>query len=439
MKICVLGLGYVGLTLSLMLAENNLIVTGIDTKKETVELLTKGKSPISENGIDELLTKHIGKNLQVYEQIPKNEHFDVFIVCVGTPLDNKGSPIVDYVIHASNEVGSNIKKNGMIILRSTVPVGTTRNIVKPIIEEKSGLKSGIDFNLIFAPERTIEGAAISELRNNPQVIGSLTEDGLSLASKLFERMTKTIVPVSSIETAEMIKLIDNSYRDVHFAFSNELAVICELSKLDVHECISKANFMYSRNTIPLPSPGVGGPCLSKDSIILSHVAKQIGYDPKLLIHSRWINDYMPTFLAQKISRKLNELNKNPNKLKIFIIGFAFKGIPETDDIRNSPTLLLLDSLQKNYSTLYGYDPVVSSKEIEKLGVVFEDIENGFKNADCVIFMNNNLSYSSLNLKDLLKTTTKPCLFVDCWNMFREDIKKYLEIEKGIVYTSVGLD
>ncbi len=439
MKVCVLGLGYVGLTLSLMLAEHNFCIIGVDTKKETIESLMKGKSTISERGVDELLTKHIGKNLQVFEQIPKNEIFDVFVICVGTPLDSTSSPIIDYVVHASHEVGLTIKKNGMVILRSTVPVGTTTNIVKPIIEEKSGLKAGIDFDLVFAPERTIEGAAILELQNNPQVIGSLTEHGISSASDLFKKMTKIIVPVSSIETAEMIKLIDNSYRDVHFAFSNELAIICELSKLDVHECISKANFKYARNTIPHPSPGVGGPCLSKDSIILSHVAKQIGYQPKLIVNSRWINDYMPTFLAQKISKKLNKLNKNPNKLKIFIIGFAFKGIPETDDIRNSPTLILLDSLQKNHSNIYGYDPVVSSKEIEKLGSIFVNIEKGFENADCIIFMNNNASYLSLNLKELLDKTARPCLFVDCWNMFRENVKKYMETDKGIFYTGIGID
>jgi UDP-N-acetyl-D-mannosaminuronic acid dehydrogenase len=149
--------------------------------------------------------------------------------------------VLNHVIAASKQVGSIIKKNSMVILRSTIPIGTTRNTIKPIIEEISGLVVGKDFSLIFAPERTIEGAALSELKSNPQIIGSLTTDGIEKSSILFMKPTPTIVPVSNLETAEMIKLIDNTYRDVHFAFSNELALICENLNLNVYECIQKGN------------------------------------------------------------------------------------------------------------------------------------------------------------------------------------------------------
>ena len=128
-------------------------------------------------------------------------------------------------------------------------------------------------------------------------------------------MTQTIIPVSSIETAEMMKLIDNTYRDVRFAYANEIAIICEILKLDAKECIEKANFQYPRNNIPMPSPGVGGPCLSKDPYILAHVANQYGYNPEVISHSRWVNEYIPSFLAKKIVRKIETMNKKEN-LKI---------------------------------------------------------------------------------------------------------------------------
>lgn len=409
-------------------------VVGVDTKKETIQSLNNGISTIHEKEILPLLKKHLGTNFMAKESIPDDE-FDAFIICVGTPLDSKKIPVIDHVITASEEVASHLKKNNLVILRSTIPVGTTRKTVKPIIEKKSGLKAGVDFELVFAPERTLEGAAISELKKNPQIIGSFSDAGIEKASKLFNSLTETIIPVSNLETAEMIKLIDNSYRDVHFAYANELAIICETLNLDAHECIKKANYEYPRNNIPIPSPGVGGPCLTKDPIILSHSSEHYGYKPNLITQSRLLNEYVPSYLASKILRKLKDLNKDKDNSKIFIIGFAFKGNPETADMRNSSTLILVAELKKHFSKIFGYDSVASSTEIEKEGVKVTSIEKGFENADCVVIMNNNKSYLSLDIEKLLDTTSKPCLFVDCWNMFRTIANK----GEKIIYTGVGID
>ena len=353
---------------------------------------------------------------------------------MGTPLDANHKPILEYIVSACNEISFKLKKGQTIILRSTVPVGTTRNIIIPILEKNSGLKAGSDFEVVFAPERTAEGIALSELLKNPQIIGSLTSKGIETATKLFSKMTKTILPVSNIETAEMMKLIDNSYRDVHFAYSNEIALICEMLKIDARECIEKANFEYPRNQIPMPSPGVGGPCLSKDPHILVHVANNFGYNPKLISHSRWINENVPSFLSSKIIKKLENLNKKIETTKIFIVGFAFKGNPETDDIRESSTLVLLNELKKKYSNIFGYDPVVSKKQIENLGISYMGFEDGFVNSDCIIFMNNNKSYSKYDIKQLMKKTNKPCVFVDTWSMFQE-----LSNMEDIIYTGVGIE
>ena len=432
MKVCVVGLGYVGLTLAITLADCGIIVYGVDSKKETVSSLKNGKPTISEKDVDSLLKKHLGTNLHVLENIPDMD-FDAYMICVGTPLNSTNSPILDYIISASEETGTRLRKGQIVILRSTIPVGTSRKIVIPILEKKSNLKSGVDFDVIFAPERTAEGVALSELKTNPQIIGSLTSEGIEKASQIFKQMTPTIIPVSSIETAEMMKLIDNTYLDVRFAYANEIAIICEILKLDAKECIEKANFQYPRNNISVPSPGVGGPCLSKDPYILAHVAKQYGYKPELISHSRWVNEYIPSFLAKKVVRKIEMAGKKENS-KIFIIGFAFKGNPETGDIRNSPTLILVEELKKHFANIVGYDPVVPASDIENIGITVNTVQGGFEDADCVIIMNNHKSYHSLNVKELLRSSSKPCVFVDCWSMFRDLVK-----EDGIIYTGVGID
>lgn len=433
MKVCVVGLGYVGLTLALVLADCGIKVIGIDSNKEIVTKLRSGKPTISEKDVGSLLSKHKEENFIVSSEIDETD-FEVFVISVGTPLNEQNSPILDYLINSCDEIGKRLKTNQLVIVRSTVPVGATRNVIIPILEEKSGLKAGSDFEVVFAPERTAEGVAISELRSNPQIIGGLSEKSIKQAEKLFEKMTKTIIPLSSLEAAEMIKLIDNSYRDVRFAYANEIALICETLKLDARECIRKANFGYSRNSIPEPSPGVGGPCLSKDPHILVHVSKQFGFEPNLIMHSRWLNEFVPSHLASKIDKKITAAGKNKKNLKILIIGFAFKGEPETDDTRNSSTIILLKELKKQYSMIYGYDPVVKMEEIERLGAIPTTIKEGFHNADCVIIMNNHKSYTKLDMKNLIKSTSKPLIFVDCWSMFKE-----IQKEGGIVYTGIGVE
>lgn len=433
MKVCVLGLGYVGLTLALTLADCGVDVFGVDKNKQTVTALKNGKATITENNVEYLLRKYLKKKFHVAENIPK-KNFDVFIIAVGTPINDENSPILDDVVSATEEVGSNLQRQQLVSLRSTIPVGLTRKILIPILEKKSGLKVSEDFDIVYAPERTAEGVALAELKQNPQIIGSLSEKGFDKAKKLFSLMTDTILQASSLEAAEMIKLIDNTYRDVQFAYANEIAIICEKLKINARECIEKANFRYPRNRIPVPSPGVGGPCLSKDPRILAYVAKQTGYKPNLIINSRILNEFVPIYLASKVIRKLRSLDKPREKIKIFIIGFAFKGDPETGDLRDSSTLLLLKELKKEFHKIYGYDPVIPNKEIEKVGVVGTTINEGFEDADCVIIMNNHKSYRTYDLENLIKHASKPCIFVDCWGIF-----EHKKREDGIIYTGIGID
>lgn len=436
-EIAIMGMGYVGLTLSVVLAKNGFKVYGIEVKKEIVENLKSGKPHFHETRLEALLRQQqkLG-NLKIHESLP-NEEIDVYIISVGTPL-KKGNrtPNIDYIRNVVVNVANNLNQNSLIILRSTVPVGTSRNIVLPLLEKQSGLKAGKDFSFAFAPERTIEGNAIVELETNPQIIGGFDEKSVSQASDLFRKLTPTVINVSSLEAAEMIKILDNTYRDIRFAYANEVAMICEKLNLDATELINAANTHYPRNNIPAPSPGVGGACLSKDPYILIDFAKKAGYDAKIIEESRRINEYIPIQIVKRIKAKLEEFNKDIKKAKIFIVGFAFKGEPETSDMRDSTTLWFIDELKKYASDIYGFDPVIDNELLKHLGIkVCDTMEEGYSNADVILFLNNHKSYLDLDPFEICSKMNKPAIFYDAWRMFEEEMFKDMT---DICYRGVGL-
>lgn len=433
-KVCILGLGYVGLTLAVTLAEIKIKVVGVDTNKSLIDTVSQGKSYFYEKGLDVLVKKYLGDNFQVSERIPDKCDFNVFIIGVGTPLNAARTPDLASVEGSAKEIGRFLKPEDMVILRSTVPVGTTRNVVKPILERASGLKAGEDFSLVFAPERTVEGNALRELRELPQIIGAVDEKSFIKASNLFRKITPTVINVSSLEGAEMIKIMDNTHRDLNFAIANEMALICESLGLNAVELIKAANMGYNRTNIPVPSPGVGGACLSKDPYILLDVARQAGHHSHFIELGRKINEHMPGHVADKVKKFLVEHKKGKNP-KIFILGFAFKAKPMTSDIRNSPTLLLLDQLRSTSDQIYGYDPAVDGDAIRSdFKVKPCAIADGFHQADAVIIMLNHDIFAEVDIFSLLSTTRKPCFFYDGWQLFkRSDI---LQV-KGITYEGVG--
>lgn len=428
-KICVVGLGYVGLTLSIVLAEKSFEVYGVETNKSILEQLNKCKPHFREKNLDILLKKFLNRNLHISGKISEHD-FGTFIICVGTPLNKKTKkPVLDYVINASNEVAKCLSEDALVVLRSTIPIGTTRNIVKPILDN-----SKKDYRLAFCPERTVEGAALTELKQLPQIVGGIDEDSIDRALDIFRRVTPTTIQVSSLEAAEMIKILDNTFRDVNFAYANEIAIICEKLGLDALELILSANMGYPRTKIPTPG-FVGGACLEKDPYILVYFAEKLGYNPSLIKDSRSINESLPLHIAKKIENGFKKLKKDKNS-KIFITGFAFKGQPETADLRGSSTIDLLTNLKKmGYKNLYGHDFVVLPKDLEKLGVKLCTIEYGFKNSDCVIIATNHLSYYNLDIEYLSSLMNKPSLLIDVWRVFDYNIVK----ANGIIYKGVGLD
>lgn len=419
-----------GATLAATLAEKGFSVYGVEVKQDIVDGFNNFQPQFHEKGLDILLKKYLKKNLFVLNKIPENMAMDAFVIAVGTPLNKKTKkPVMDYVIQASKEVSGYLREKGLVILRSTVPVGTTRNCVLPILKKKCK-----NFHLAFCPERTIEGEALVELKKLPQIIGGLDEESLNRASELFIKITKTILRVSSLEAAEMIKLLNNAYRDLTFAFANEVGLMAKKLDLDALELIEAANFGYPRADIPVPG-FVGGVCLEKDPHILVDLTKKAGYYPKLVKLARVINESLPAYTMGVIKGHFEKMKKDITRAKIFISGFAFKGRPETDDLRGSPTLDFLKLLKgEGAKNISGHDFVVSARAIASLGVKPSSLKEGFTKADCALIMNNHLSYEHLDIDGLLDLMNKPAVFFDGWHIFDPDI---IKTHKHIIYEGLG--
>lgn len=379
----------------------------------------------------------VNKNFSVINKIPNNVSYDVFIIAVGTPLEkDKKAPNLSSLTDVIEEVGKNLRSGSLVCMRSTVPVGYTRNEVLPRLEKISNLISGEDFHIAFVPERTIEGKALSELKENTQIIGGLTDKCVEKATNLFYRLTSTIVNVSTLEAAELIKFVDNTYRDVTFAYANEVAMISEHMGLDAFEIIKSANIHYPRNNVPIPSPGVGGACLSKDPYILIDTAEKHGYSSSLISEARRVNEIMPKRIVERLKLKSLELGKDLDSSIILICGFAFKGNPETTDLRNSTTLWLLNSLKlETDCEIRGYDPIVNDDEISELGVTPVSLPEGFENVDILIVANNHNSFKYWDINEINTKINHPCIIYDGWRMLNQDIIKN---NKNVTYMAPGL-
>jgi len=435
-EVMILGLGYVGLTLALVLADAGFSVTGYDIDSELIEKLMKKQSLFYEKGIEDCLQKHIGNGLRLASFLD-SALADIYIITVGTPVDKKTfKPDLSYIEIASEAVGSILKKNDLVVLRSTVPIGVSRNVVLPKLEQVSKLKPGEDFLMAFCPERTAEGRALEELRKNPQIVGGLDLKSTELASRFFNEVTHTVIDAGSLEGAELCKLLDNTYRDVTFAYANQMALLCEKVGLNLNDLIDKVNLGYGRNSIPKPSPGVGGACLSKDPYILIRNFEEFGIDASLTEIARQINESSSNAIYERSNALLSGADKTLQDAKVFILGFAFKGEPETSDLRDSTTCWFLDVLKHNgVKNIWGYDPIVDPAELEKKGVKVCSVEQGFNEADAVFIMNNHRAFSNIRIIKLLKSMNHPALFFDSWQIFHlSDIKNV----QGIIYASVGV-
>ncbi len=425
----IVGLGYVGLTLALVLADHGFQVRGVDANPRVRNSLRRGRPHFYEVGLEELLGDHLGGNFEVVEAFDPGE-CDMYVIAVGTPVDRTNTPQTASLERASSSVGRVLKQGDAVILRSTVPVGTTRGVVIPILEKTSGLVAGRDFYAAFAPERTAAGKAVEELRRLPQVIGGIDRASAEVAMNVFNSFTSHSIIVESLEEAEMVKLINNTYRDVTFAFANELALLCHRWGIDTRRVIEAANRDYERGRVPLPSPGVGGYCLKKDPFIYIASGRKKGLVPLLALRARRVSEEMVAFLSARIRAFLEERGKTGKHAKICFIGVAFKGDPVTSDVRGSTTLDLVAALKSRRRRLVGYDPAVDRRDLAGSGIrMVRDVRAAIRGATVVAVMSNNPAFKTLPMRRLLRSVRRPALLIDAWGLYPpEEITKVPGVE-----------
>ena len=406
--IVVVGLGYVGLTLSVALAEAGFRVLGVEKRKNVVDLTNSGKPHFDENGLTIALNRVLKSNFFSASVDMKNVTCSSYIISVGTPINQEGIPRLDYIENAIKEVAESMKDDSLIILRSTVKIGTSKNVVSRILKN-----TGKNFHIAMCPERTLEGRALQELKSLPQIIGSNSKEGFLRAENIFRKITKTIVKVSSLEAAEIVKLVDNTYRDVQFAFANEVARICESFNVSALEVISSGKLGYERTNVSLPGL-VGGPCLEKDPHILSHSLREKGIEIEITNACRFVNERQPYETVRSIKKESVKRGFD-KKIKIAVMGLAFKGIPSTNDLRGSMAFKVFDALEKEFSDadVFIYDSIVSSHDMREnfpQYTISESMKDATKNASIVILVNNHpdLTYSNID---------KNGFIYDYWNRY----------------------
>lgn len=431
-QVCVLGLGYVGLTLAVAMADVGFNVLGVEIRDEVLTLLNRGEAHFHEPGLQERLRRVIRSgHLQCANRIPKNWSGSVFIITVGTPLDAQGRSRLDMVENVAREVAERMSNESLVIMRSTVKLGTTRKVVLPLL---AGSKKA--FDLAFCPERTLEGKALTELRQLPQIVGGMTSQAAVRASHLFQLITPTVVRVSSLETAEMIKLIDNAQRDVAFAYANEVARACDAIGVSAAEVIQAGKLGYPRTNLPMPGP-VGGPCLEKDSHILAEGLRDLGIEPEITIAARRTNENQPKEVVTYLKSFTDGLSGFSQKPRITLMGIAFKGQPATDDLRGTMARPIYARLRDSYpaAEFRGFDAVVSAKDINGFGLnPATSLLQAFSGASLVVILNNHPAFSSMDIEELAKEMQTPGLIYDFWNSFKT---LDLHLPSGISYMALG--
>jgi UDP-N-acetyl-D-mannosaminuronic acid dehydrogenase len=414
--ICVLGLGYVGLTLATMLAEVGYNVVGVERRPDVVDMTNNGIPHFSETGLEDALTRVTRSGrLVARKDFDKNSSADTYIITVGTPLSTDGVVRLDMIEATAHEVAANMRDGALVILRSTVKVGATREVVSPILAA-----SGTRFDIAMCPERTLEGNALHELRELPQIIGADDPAVADRAAAIFRRLTSSIVQVSNPETAEIIKLVDNTYRDVRFAFANEVARLCDAYGVRAHEVISAGKLGYTRTDVALPGL-VGGPCLEKDPHILLQSAQTRGIHLELSAAGRLVNERQPSETVSFISEEIARRNLAA-PLRITILGMAFKGMPPTDDLRGSMSIKVLEALRNAHpeAEIGLYDPVITSEALAAAfpkDRTFTRLGDAVSGASVVVIANNHPDLGRISPRTLTEFVAPDGFIFDYWNHF----------------------
>ena len=398
-KVCIVGMGYVGTSLSAIFAENGFTVYGIDVNPDIIETVEQNQCPIEEDKITELFEMYAASgDITITDSYESIDPCSTVIVTVGTPL-TKEDPDLSNVEAASKSVGHYIDYGDLVIYRSTLPAGATEDTIRPILDAESGLVAGEDYSLAFCPERMAEGNAYNDITSLPVVVGGLTHTCSKKAKKFWDTLEHKTVSVSSPRAAELTKLADNWWIDLNIALANEIALLSKKVGVDALEVIHAANTLPKGEhnvNILYPGAGVGGSCLVKDPWFVANLGESHGLDLKTPRVSREVNDKMPSHMVNLIEEGLGELEKQT----IAVLGYAFKG--ETDDIRNTPAKKIVELLNEYDLDIRITDPYVRSEDItEDVGYSLTRLPDGLKDAHAIVIVTGHRQYDNLSPENLI--------------------------------------
>jgi UDP-N-acetyl-D-glucosamine dehydrogenase len=390
----VVGLGYVGLPLAVELAKAGYHATGIDLDNGKVDAITQGRSYIPDVASADVKSLRDAGKLDATTDFSIVKELDTINICVPTPLRKTKDPDMSYIVSAVEAIARHLHPGMLIVLESTTYPGTTDEVVQPLLEA-TGLKAGVDFFIAFSPERVDPGNPHFQTHNVPKVVGGLTPNCAMLAGALYGSAIETIVPVSSTRVAEMVKLLENTFRAVNIGLVNELALMCDRMNIDVWEVVDAAKTKPFGFMAFYPGPGLGGHCIPIDPFYLSWKAKQSGFDPRFIELAGHINAGMPHYVVDKVMDALNTRRKAINGSRVLVVGVAYKR--DIDDMRESPALdvmHLLDTKGAIVDYADPYVPVVHGREWPgRRDVKAVELKRGtFKQYDCVVIVTDHKAF-----------------------------------------------
>jgi len=411
-KIAILGLGYVGLPLATIFAEAGFNVVGVEPDQAKVDKLDAGESYVQDVPSAKLAQLMKSGHLKATTDFSVLAEADAVSICVPTPLRKTGDPDLSYILVATDELAKYMHPGVVVVLESTTYPGTTREILLPKLTENSGLEVGEDFFLAFSPERVDPGREDWTTYNTPKVIGGITAACSEMASMWYQQALKTVVPVSSAESAEMAKLLENTFRMINIGLVNEMAIMCDRLGLDVWEIIDAAAtkpFGFMKFS---PGPGLGGHCIPIDPLYLSWKLRALNYTARFIDLASEINTGMPRYVVNKVQDALNENGLPLKGSQILIIGAAYK--PDVDDIRESPSLDIIGLLRQKGAQVSYHDPYIPRITHEEwIMESVPDLSESAKNADCSVIVTDHSVY---DYESILENTS---LIVDTRNALGE--------------------
>ena len=356
MKIAIIGLGYVGLPLSLQFARSGVNVLGIDTDQLKIASLSRGESYIKHIEAAAIQEQIRANRFEASDDFARLREVEAILLCVPTPLNKNREPDISYILATGRAIAPHLQRGTVVVLESTTYPGTTDEDLLGVIEEGSGMKAGTDFHLAFSPEREDPGNPQSVVSTVPKVVGGLTPACLEKAMALYARAIQTLVPVSSCRVAEATKLLENIFRSVNIALVNELKVVYDAMGIDVWEVINAAKTKPFGFMAFYPGPGLGGHCIPIDPFYLTWKAREFEMNTRFIELAGEINSAMPDYVVHRVGEALNSQRKAVNGSRILILGLAYK--PNVDDDRESPSYRLLEKLKEQGAEMAYHDPYV---------------------------------------------------------------------------------